>query len=155
MNGESKTTPRFSRRDWLKAIFILVMLLYTIVELAYRFTLPTDGWMVTENDLPGLTYVQNILGESSPLQVGDRVIAVEGNPVDYEVFSTSASIQDAWQFGAVLHYSVVRDGQEIVVPVKLAHWQFAAWMTNRLLDPTQLISLLTCRDKVQKPRRGY
>lgn len=143
MNGESNTTPRFSRRDWLRAIFILVMLLYTIVELAYRFTLPTDGWMVTENELPGLTYVQNILGEPSPLQVGDRVIAVQGNPVDYDVFRSSSSIQDAWQFGAVLHYSIVRDGQEIIVPVKLAHWQLAPWVTNRLLDPTQLIGLLS------------
>ena len=123
MNGESKTTVRFTWRDWLRAIFILVLLIYTIVELTYRFSLPTDGWMVTENELPGLTYIQNILGEGSPLQAGDRVIAVDGNPVDYEVFSTSASIQDAWQFGAVLQYSVVRDGQEIIVPVKLVHWQ--------------------------------
>ncbi len=141
MNGESKTTVRFSWRDWLRASFILVLLIYTIVELTYRFSLPTDGWMVSENELPGLTYIQNILGEDSPLQVGDRVIAVDGNPVDYEVFSTSASIQDAWQFGAVLQYSVVRDGQEIVVPVKLAHWQLAPWVTNRLLDPSQLIGL--------------
>ena len=143
MNGESKTTPRFSRRDWLKAIFILVLIIYTIVELAYRFTLPADGWMVTENELPGLTYVQNILGEPSPLQAGDRVIAVDGNPVDYSVFSTSDSIQDAWQFGAVLQYSVVRDGQEAIVPVKLAHWQIAPWVMNRLLDPIQLIGLLS------------
>ena len=70
MNGESKTTLRFTWRDWLRAIFILVLLIYTIVELTYRFSLPTDGWMVTENELPGLTYIQNILGEGSPLQAG-------------------------------------------------------------------------------------
>ena len=141
MNGESKITPHFTRRDWLRAIVILVILLYTIVELAYRFTLPTDGWMVTENELPGLTYVQNLLGEASPLQARDRVIAVEGDPVDYAVYSTSASIQDAWQFGAVLHYSVVRDGQEIILPVELVHWQLAPWVKNRLFDPTHLIGL--------------
>jgi len=123
MNRESKTATRFTRRDWLRSIFILVILLYTIVEMAYRFTLPTDGWMVTENELPGLTYVQNILGESSPLQVGDRVIAVEGIPVNSDVFHTSIHIQDSWQSGAIFHYSVVRDGQEKIFPVQLSQWQ--------------------------------
>ena len=143
MNEETKTTPHFSRRDWLKAIFILVLLIYTIVELAYRFTLPTDGWMATENELSGLTYVQNILGEASPLREGDRVIAVEGNPVNYEVFSTSTAIRETWQIGAVLDYSVVRAGQEIIVPVKLVHWQLLPWVLNRLLDLTLLIGLLS------------
>jgi hypothetical protein len=143
MNEETKTTPRFSRRNWLKAVFILLLLLYTVVELSYRFMLPTDGWMVTENELPGLTYVQNILGEGSPMQEGDRVIAVEGNPVDYEVFSTSTAIRETWQIGAVLDYSVVRAGQEIIVPVKLVHWQLLPWVLNRLLDPTLLIGLLS------------
>jgi hypothetical protein len=75
------------------------------------------------------------------VEAGDRVIAVNGQPVDYEVFSTSASIQDAWQYGAVLHYSVVRDGQETIVPVQLSQWQIAPWVANRLLDPSQLIGL--------------
>lgn len=142
-NRSSKSTAHFTRIDWLKVIFILLLLIYTVGELAYRFTLPTDGWMVTENELPGLTYVQNILGEASPLQVGDRVIAVEGNQVDYEVFSTTTAIRESWQIGAELDYSVVRAGQEIIIPVRLVHWQLRPWVVNRLLDPTLLIGLLS------------
>ena len=72
---------QFNRGAWLILFITLTITVYTIAELAYRFTLPSDGWDVNEaTDLPGFNYLKDLMGSNSALQPGDQVIAIEGIP---------------------------------------------------------------------------
>jgi hypothetical protein len=55
MNGELMPMPvtpeldrprRFDRGAWLTLVFALALILASAAQLAYRFILPTDGWIV-------------------------------------------------------------------------------------------------------------
>ncbi len=133
---------KFNRGAWLTLAFVIFVLVYNIATLAYRFTLPTDGWLVNEATEVGFNYTENLMGAPSGLQPGDNVIAVEGiRADDWPYFPPS--LQQAWQVGATLDYTVIRDGQEMQVPVTLTHWQFEKWLRDTLSDPDELMGLLT------------
>lgn len=135
---------QFNREAWLMLFLTLALLLFTIASFAYLFTLPTDGWEVNEGwNPPGLAYSKNLMGDPSPLQPGDFVTAVEGIPADSNVMSLSPNLKGSWQAGATLEYTVIRDGQEIQVPVTLVHWQFEKWLVATLRDPVKLAGLLS------------
>ncbi len=131
---------KFNRSAWLTLAFVVLLLLYMIASLAYRFTLPTDGWMVNEATEVGFNYTENLMGAPSGLQPGDNVIAVEGNPAD--LLNISPALREAWKAGATLEYTVIRDGEEIQVPVTLTHWQFGKWLRATLRDPYELVNRL-------------
>ena len=37
---------RFGRGAWLLLVFALIFMALNFAQLAYRFTLPTDGWII-------------------------------------------------------------------------------------------------------------
>ena len=131
----------FTRGAWLTLAFVLFVLLYNAATLAYRFTLPTDGWLVNEATEVGFNYTENLMGTPSGLLPGDNVIAVNGNPAD--LINFPPSLQQAWQAGATLDYTLIRDGQEVHIPVTLTHWQFGKWLRDMLSDPFEVMDLLT------------
>jgi len=63
---QRKTTAserRFNRGAWLTLAFALI--LTSAAQLAYRFTLPTDGWAVISEDLSDDShwiYIGNLVG---------------------------------------------------------------------------------------------
>jgi len=134
---------RFGLSAWLVLSITFALVVYTIANLAYRSTLPTDGWDVIEGNLPGFAYTKNLMGTSSRLQPGDRVIAIEGIPADWQTIQSSSMIQEFWQAGATLDYTISRQGEEIHVPVTLEQWQLGVWLPNRLVDPGELAALLS------------
>jgi len=131
---------KFNRSAWLTLGFVVLILIYMIASLAYRFSLPTDGWMVNEATQVGFNYTENLMGAPSGLQPGDNVIAVEGNPADRT--NISPALQEAWKTGATLEYTVIRDEEEIQVPVTLTHWQIGKWLRITLGDPYILLGIL-------------
>ncbi len=132
---------KFNRGAWLTLVIAILLFVYDIASLAYRFTLPTDGWMVNEATEVGFNYTENLMGAPSGLIPGDNVIAVEGiRADDWPYFP--ASLQQAWQDGATLDYTVIRDRQEMQVPVTLTHWQFGKWLRAKLRAPYELANLL-------------
>jgi hypothetical protein len=135
---------KFNREAWLMLIIAIALQVYSIVNFAYQFTLPGDGWEVNEGyNPPGLVYSKNLMGNPSLLQPGDFVTAVEGIPADSKVISQSPSLKGSWQAGATIDYSVIRDGQEIHVPVTLVNWRFGKWLLANLRDPVKLSGLLS------------
>ncbi len=130
---------KFNRGAWLTLAFVILLLFYLFASLAYRFSLPTDGWMVNEATQVGFNYTKNLMGAPSGLQPGDNVIAVEENPADR--FNISPALQEAWKAGAILEYTVIRDGEEIQVPVTLTHWQIGKWLRITLGDPYMLLGI--------------
>jgi hypothetical protein len=127
---------RVARRAWPTLVFGAALLAFAVGVLAYRFALPTDGWQVFEGGQVGFTYTQNLMGAPSELRAGDRVIAVEGNPADYG--NISPALRAAWQAGATLDYTVIRDGQEIHLRVPLVRWQLGKWLLGFVRAPFQL-----------------
>jgi hypothetical protein len=135
---------QFNRSAWLILSITLALTVYNIANFTYRFTLPTDGWEVNEgSNPPGLTYTKNLMGNPSHLQPGDYVTAVEGIPADSQIMPLWPILQESWRAGATLDYTVIRDGQEIHIPVTLVHWQIGKWLQATLLDPVQLAGLLS------------
>jgi hypothetical protein len=131
---------RLPLRAWLTLLAAAVLLALGVVVLAYRFTLPTDGWQVHEGAEVGLTYTRSLMGAPSGLRPGDRVIAVAGNRAVFEAVSPALSA--AWRAGATLDYTVIRDGQELHLPVTLVRWQFGQWLLALLRAPFQLATQL-------------
>jgi len=132
----------FNKRAWLTLFLATILVIFSIVELAYRFTLPTDGWQVDSEGVElGLAYTKNVLGSPSGLQPGDQVIALEGIPA--ETIDPSSPLRDSWRAGATIDYTVLRQGEEIHIPVTLAHWQIGKWLTTLLRDPVQLVGTLS------------
>jgi hypothetical protein len=132
---------RFTSSAWLVIIFSLAMILYAILTMAYYLTLPTDGWLVNEaSELPGKNYIKNVMGGESGLQTGDRVVALDG--ISVEAMDQLPALADAWQVGAAIDYTVVRNEQELTIPVTLMKWQARKWFVNILLNPIQLAEII-------------
>ncbi len=132
---------RFDRRAWLTLAVVVVLLGFGLAVLVYRFSLPADGWKAYfTGDTDTFVYVENLMGAASGLRPGDVVAAVAGFRTTDVV--PPAQLRAAWQAGATLTYTVVRDGADVPVPVTLTHWRFGAWLLATLRDLGQLANLL-------------
>lgn len=146
MTAFDHTNPetQFNRSAWLTLALVVILLVYSIAELAYRFSLPTDGWKVNEgSDLPGFSYTKNLMGMPSGLQPGDQVIAINGVPADWQTIPTNPMIREAWQAGATLVYTVNRAGTEFQIPMTLTHWQLGKWLSTLPHDLDLLAGLFS------------
>jgi hypothetical protein len=116
---------RFDRGAKTTLAFVLLLLIFSLALVFYRFTLPYDGWITKEPEEVnpvGYIYVQDVLGLPSGLQVGDHLIAVEGISLekltpDFSLFKLSPQ----WRAGNTVRYTVLRQGQEVDLLVPLAH----------------------------------
>jgi signal transduction histidine kinase len=119
----AKDEKRFSRSSRLVILFAIILVLASVAQKAYRFTLPTEGWSTTtdfENDEP--IFVQNLLDAPSPLQAGDRLKAVEGIPytvLEQQVLQGNTVRLENYQAGQSVRYTVSREGKELDVEVPL------------------------------------
>jgi hypothetical protein len=135
---------QFDRSSWLSLLLVLISIAYTLFNLAYRFTLPTDGWEVNEGSNPiGFTYTNNLLGNPTLIKSGDNVIALEGIPAHWDSIQQTHMLQEKWQEGATLEYTMLRNGEQVTIPVTLVHWEFGKWVTAILRDPVKLTGLLS------------
>jgi hypothetical protein len=141
-HGETET--RFNRSAWLVLIVVAVLMLGNPLFLAYRLTLPTDGWEVNEaSDLPGFNYTTDLMGIAPDLQPGDQVIAIDGVSADWQIVLHSTVLQERWRAGNTLEYTVLRAGKALQIPITLGHWQIGPWLLALLRDPGQLAGLLS------------
>jgi hypothetical protein len=56
----------------------MVLIIVSSAQVAYRFTLPTEGWAYSDEDENPFLFTRNLLGGPSPLRPGDRLVAIEG-----------------------------------------------------------------------------
>jgi hypothetical protein len=129
------------RGAWLMLAIAVAMLLVSLGFLIYRFTLPADGWYVTEPvglDSVGFIYTENLLGAPSSLEPGDHLIAVNGSSLARDL---PQSLVDSWRAGQMMRYTVVRAGQELALDVPLVHWRLGLWLTILLHHPGLLAAI--------------
>lgn len=124
----------------LLLLFVLLLNLFCLGLLAYRFALPTDGWRVIEPDgfeANGFIYQENVLGVDSDLQVGDWVTAVNDTPIDNGAFYPPTSLHDEWQAGNLVIYTIQRGEQLLRIAVPLVPgrvWPWLAAAVSNLAD---------------------
>jgi hypothetical protein len=130
---------RFDRRAWLTLGAVVFMLAIGLGVLAFRFTLPTDGWKVDElGEVNAFVYISNQMGAPSGLRPGEVVVAVEGFRLTDAV---TPALQQRWRVGETLTYTVVRNDVEMPVTVTLTRWDFGRWLLATLSNPGELFEL--------------
>ncbi len=131
---------RFDRGARFLLLFALVFLGLNFAQLAYRFTLPTEGWMINNDDNgPGVydLFVQkNVVGAPSPLQPGDALHIIGGIPAEQILNSDKPYIPPpaGWQAGGQVPVSVIRSGQTLTFEIPIVNWTFAAWLRSNFAD---------------------
>jgi hypothetical protein len=122
---------RWSFGAWLTLVFVVALLGLSIGQVVYRMLLPTEGWNFsigeTTDDFQAntLIFTANLLGPPSPIQVGDRLIAVEGRSIDQVQTMAGPVMSDGWQAGQIVQFTVQRDGQFVELAIPLKHWTIA------------------------------
>jgi hypothetical protein len=94
--------------------------------------MPADGWVVDRGFWGRYTdpvFLASFPGINPNLQPGDILIEIEGEPFE-TLESRAATFRSSrpanWEFGETIQYKVLRDGLEVVVPIKLQRPPLAA-----------------------------
>jgi hypothetical protein len=126
MTLRSDPESRFTPGAWLVLAFALGLLLLGAAQLAYRFTLPTDGWSVyTEEvaDLQGTwVYDMNLVGAPSGIQAGDKLLAVNGVSLQSKAMDAGVPAPPNWQVGRSVTMLVRRGSAQQSLAVPVVHW---------------------------------
>jgi hypothetical protein len=131
-----------TRASWVVLLFCAALVGASAGQVAFRALQPTDGWLVHGGpfgtpDGMRLIYDLALTTESTPLQEGDRVFAVEGYPVDplrLDLGLGETVALARWRADLPLRYSLLRNGETLVVAVAPTDWDFSAWLRYMTLD---------------------
>ncbi|MEZ4539688.1 MAG: hypothetical protein R3C43_06855 [Chloroflexota bacterium] len=134
---------RMRHLDWGQRLILwcaVLLMATSAAQVAYRYTLPTDGWY-SEEDLDSAywEYYANLTGAESGLQPGDHVLGVAGQPL---VAADYAEMRSSWVAGNTVNYDVERGGQRLQIAVPLVHWTPRLFVQSVRVDPSGLISTL-------------
>jgi len=141
---------RFDRGAWLVLAFALIFIVLDVAQLVYRFSLPTEGWLVntSEQDENSEDFLlsRNLVGVPSPLQPGDRLIIIGGIPVEQILQPTTTMFSPpppGWQVGGQVLVTVIRNGQMLTFDIPIVRWTLATWWQTNFSDPLSIISWLS------------
>ncbi|MCE7987820.1 MAG: hypothetical protein DYG89_42185 [Caldilinea sp. CFX5] len=150
------TPPPVSPRRWSGAAWAILLIGVTILagsiaQSLYRLTLPTDGWRWISGAVgtaleDTITYETNRIGQPSPIQPGDFVLAVAGHP--YAELMAGALQGESpflgqWQAGTTVQYLVQRGDAAVTLAVPLYHWQVGQIVGMVLGDVSTYVTLLS------------
>jgi hypothetical protein len=114
---------RFVPRSWPPLVLALALIGLSLAQTIYRTSLPSDGWSY-QRDLSGtglrLVLSRNLAEGPSPLAIGDELLAVEGQSVVAllaRALTRAPQPPPNWAVGQPVHYTVRRDGRDMVVEV--------------------------------------
>lgn len=143
----SSQSPHFDRGARLLLAFVILFLLVDIAQVLYRYTLPTDGWSVNNNNSNDWIYVANLVGAPTGLLPGDVVQSVDGRPAQITRMLDFTTPPPNWQVGNTVILSVQRGRQLVNIPVPLGHWTpEAVWRLN-FSDPVQVVNNLGVKNR--------
>jgi signal transduction histidine kinase len=147
--SSGRSERHFTRQARLVVCLAVLLLVTGVAQKAYRLSLPTTGWSTLEAVGPAQPILErNLLGNPSPLQPGDALLAFEG--MSYEVLAPRARAfappPESFQAGEAVRFTISRQGEVIDLEVPLYHWTPAALMQALLLrlkeDYATLLGLL-------------
>jgi hypothetical protein len=141
MTDRHERGSRFPRRSLLVLAAALALVLLSAAQLAYRFTLPTDGWDVysTEIDQSDWVYWSNLVGALSGLEQDDLLLAVEGQSMRGSATMEFTPPPANWAIGRSVQMTVLRAGREISVDVPVVSWALTSWWRFNIADLNRLV----------------
>jgi hypothetical protein len=123
----------FARQDssrldifgWALLGLALLIVTLSFAQSLYRMDLPSEGWSFAR-DMSGagqrLVFERNVAGAPSPLEPGDLLVAVDGQPVESLLARAIAARPrppDGWVVGSIVPYTVLRAGRSLTFDVPL------------------------------------
>lgn len=120
------------------------LILLSCVQLAYRFTLPTDGWDVLSSDdldRSDWIYQTNLVGAPSELQRDDHLVAIAGLSVAGQT-GIRLPAPSAWRVGQLIDIQVLRQDRSFAVAIPVVAWTPAAMWRMQRERPEILIGLM-------------
>ena len=139
-----RTLPAPAWRRWSVLVVAYGLILLSTAQLAYRLTLPTDGWAVLSSDdldRSDWIYQANLVGAPSDLQRDDRLAAIAGQSVAGQT-GTSLTAPPGWRVGQLITLQVIRQDHSIELTIPIVHWTPAALWRMLLESPEILVGLL-------------
>jgi hypothetical protein len=139
------TQPRFKPAAWGVLIFALALVFLSAAQLAYRYTLPTDGWAVlTTDDLenPDWVYLENLVDAPSDLQRDDIVTMVNGQSVEGLASEVYLPPPVGWEANQTVQLEIIRQNQPLVLAVPIVHWTPQAFWRYMIVRLEILVGLL-------------
>jgi hypothetical protein len=139
--AERQEKRRFGGAAGFSLAFAVLILLTSAGQLVYRYFLPTDGWLVTADDLGAadLLYFTNLVGAPSDLAVNDIAIGIEGRPIgDYPAGETPPF----WYVGNVVDYDIRRNGEPLTAVVPIVRWTPESILTGLTRQLSRLVEFL-------------
>jgi len=135
---------RLDRSGWLVLVAAVLVLLLSMAQVAYRLTLPTDGWGVLMGEIEGSNWIfyENLVGADSDLQPWDAVLAVDGRSVSGSASNAYVPAPENWQIGQTVTMLMLRDGVEMEVAVPVVAWTGTAVWRYYTATPGQVGNLL-------------
>ncbi len=140
---------RFDRSAWLLLLGALLFLALNIGQLAYRFTLPTEGWEINSDDNAAGDYdfyiIKNVVGALSMLQPGDALHIIGWIPAAQILNSDRlAHARPAgWVAGGHIPVTVIRGGQTLTIDIPIVHWTFSSYLRSNFTDLRSVIMWLS------------
>ncbi|MEZ4517230.1 MAG: hypothetical protein R3C44_10455 [Chloroflexota bacterium] len=131
----------FDRGAWATLILPSALLIFAVVMLVYRFTLPTDGWFSEQPDdldATGYVYKTNIMGAPSDLQPGDYLVGVNGFPLT-DSMSMLWPVREDWQVGNTVRYAARRGDETLEFDVPLVRWNLSSYWRGQGRSVTDII----------------
>jgi hypothetical protein len=110
---------------WALLGLALLIVGLSCAQALYRMGLPSEGWSFVR-DLSGagqrLVFDSNVADAPSPLQAGDMLVAVDGQPVE-SILARALTLRPQrpadWTAGRAVPYTVLRAGRSLTLDVPL------------------------------------
>ncbi len=124
------TETRWTAGAWLTLALALLWPVWWLGLTLVSYTFPSDGWL---SRFPNFDLTANLTTEPSALQVGDHVLAINGQPVGFA--RQAPPIPAGLQAGQHLRYTVLRktnthpEGEKLEVDVVIRQLPWSAFFT--------------------------
>jgi hypothetical protein len=107
---------RFDHGAWLTLAVAVVLLFGMLLTTLLGFQYPTDGWTNSQQESGAYRVDDNVAREPSPLQQGDLILAINGQPLSPDRLPP---LPPNLHTGQELRYTIQRDDQTMDVAVRL------------------------------------
>jgi hypothetical protein len=132
---------RFDRSSWTVLLLALGFIASAGFYLVLAYQQPSDGWVYDARLDGQYIAVGSLVDEPGPLQAGDTLVAIAGEPVMSTILRPLPT-PPGWQIGGTAQYSVERGGEILDLEMPLIRRPLSAIFRNYSLTDTYLLTNL-------------